>query len=75
MSTYSLARGYLLYYFLRVLREKRIKLLQLEILYRTCGEDLKDVSLIYTLSDIEYKVYEYNKSTRSFELADIPLLN
>lgn len=75
MYTYSLARGYLLYYFLRVLSEKRFKLLQLEIHYRTCGEDLNDVSLIYTLSDIEYEVCENNKSTRSLELADIVLLN
>lgn len=75
ISTYSLARGYFLYYFLSVLREKRIKLLQLEMLERPHGEDLKDVSLIYTLLDIEYKIYEYNKSTRSFELVDILVLN
>jgi hypothetical protein len=57
------------------LREKRIKLLKLEMLERAHGEDLKDVSLIYTLLDIEYKIYEYNKSTRSFELVDILVLN
>jgi hypothetical protein len=74
MNTYSLARGYLLHYFLRVLSEKRNKLLQLEILYRTCGEDLNDVSLIYTLSDIEYEVCENNKSTRSFKLANSVVL-
>ena len=45
------------------------------MLERTHGEDLKDVSLIYTLLDIEYKIYEYNKSTRSFELVDILVLN
>jgi hypothetical protein len=45
------------------------------MLETTCGEDLKDVSLIYILSDIEYKVYGYNKSTWSFELVDILVLN
>jgi hypothetical protein len=46
------------------------------MLYRISeGKDLNGVRLISPLSDIEYEVYEYDKYTQTFNLADIILLD
>ena len=56
--------------------KRLLKLLQLRMLYRTGGEkDLNAVKLISPQSDIEYEIYEYDKYTQTFNLADIIVLD
>jgi len=56
--------------------KKLIKLLQLRMLYRIGGErDLNDIRLISPQSDIEYEIFEYDKYTQTFNLADIIVLD
>ncbi len=46
------------------------------MLYRIGGErDLNDIRLISPQSDIEYEIFEYDKYTQTFNLADIIVLD
>ena len=46
------------------------------MLYRIGGEkDLNDIKLISPQSDIECEIYEYDKNTQTFNLADIIVLD
>lgn len=46
------------------------------MLYKIRGDkDLNGVRLISPLSDVEYEVYEYDKYTQTFKLADIIVLD